>query len=293
MRRNSTDGRRRNSITSIVVPRISAHFSFIRFAGCAAAVAWFSYNYFYSEGANEDRQQVAQIGACIVFLEFLQDQRKPGPVGRLVNIFKLFVYFWWLNVGSRLCRTLWTTLGDTVDKQEHASFAVNALNFLILVKIWSQIEYIHQSFADVFSRFNLKAGTCVAVVLSLAGLYLSNRLAASSLVADSCDLKGRILSHWFCHSSQPKSIVLFLFASALVIYLLHLHHNYKRTGRGFLPKNALINPDPGCLRAGDMVTPPLRIFSALVCSTCHSCITCLVHHTSADRGVWRVGQFGA
>ncbi len=255
MRRDTTDTKRRNSITSIVVPRLAAHFSFIRFAGCAAAVIWFSYNYFHSDGAHEDRQQVAQIGACIVFLEFLQDQRKPGPLGRLVNIFKLFVYFWWLHVGSRLFRTLWSTIGNAIDRQEHASFAVNALNFLILIKIWSQIDYIHQSYADVFLRFNIKAGTFITFVLSATGLHLSNGLTVSAFASNSCDLRGGLLSNWFCHSSQPKSIVLFLFSSSLVVYLLHLHHNYKRTGRGFLPKNAIINVEPSRLRAGDMVIP--------------------------------------
>jgi hypothetical protein len=180
-------------------------------------------------------------------------------LGRLVNIFKLFVYFWWLHVASHLCLAIWSTLGSAIDKQERASFAVNALNFLILVKIWSQIEYMHQSFSDVFSRFNLKAGVLVSGTLSLIGIYLSNRIAASSLVANSCDLGGSVLSNLFCHSSQPKSMVLLLFAAALGIYYIFLYQSYKRTGKGFLPKDALINADPSCLRAGDMVLTPLFV----------------------------------
>ena len=181
-------------------------------------------------------------------------------MGRLVNIFKLFVYFWWLHVASHLCLAIWSTLGNAIDKQERASFAVNALNFLILVKIWDQIEYMHQSFSDVFSRFNLKAGVLVTGILSLIGIYLSNSIAASSLVTNSCDLGGSLLSNLFCHSSQPKSIVLSIFSAALGIYYIFLYQSYKRTGKGFLPKNALINADPSCLRAGDMVLTPIHRF---------------------------------
>ena len=245
--------------SSLAIPILSHKFSFVRLLGCASAVAWYAFISLYSESADEDRQRVAKIGACIVFLEFVQDNRRPRPLGRLVNIFKLFVYFWWLHVASHLCLAIWSTLGSAIDKQERASFAVNALNFLILVKIWSQIEYMHQSFSDVFSRFNLKAGVLVSGTLSLIGIYLSNSIAASSLVANSCDLGGSVLSNLFCHSSQPKSMVLLLFAAALGIYYIFLYQSYKRTGKGFLPKDALINADPSCLRAGDMVLTPLFV----------------------------------
>jgi hypothetical protein len=242
---------RRMSFQSNVVPRLSSEFSAIRLIGCASTAAWFTYNHFYSEHVNEDRNQVAKIGGCIVFLEFIQDNRKPRPIGRLVNIFKLFIYFWWLYVGSVLCTKIWSTFGD--DNQEHTVFAVNALNFLILVKIWSQIEYLHQSFADVFSRFNLKAGTLASLLLSAIGLYLARDLSASSALKRACDLQGSVLSRWFCHSSQPKCIALLFFSVTLALYYTFLLHNYKKTGRGFLPKEALLNPDRSLLQPGDMV----------------------------------------
>jgi hypothetical protein len=249
-------------------PKLSLHFSVIRLLGCAGAVLWFLYNHFRSENAREDRVHVAKIGGCIAFLEFIQDNRKPRPIGRLVNIFKLFIYFWWLYVGWNLFEKIWTTLGDAADKQEHVAFPVNALNFLIQIKIWSQIEHIHQSFADVFSRFNFKAGVLVSVVLSLIGLYLSFDLAATSALRGSCDLQDTLLSSWFCHNSQPKSIALFLFSVTLALYYNVLLHGYKKTGKGFLPKTALVNPDPSLLQPGDMVP---RLPSACELLASHAC----------------------
>jgi hypothetical protein len=263
-------------------PRMPLKFSVIRVAGCASAVAWFIFKHFHSEDSNQDRMQVAKIGAWIVFLEFLQDNRKPRPLGRLVNIFKLFVYFWWLQVATSMCQRIWSTIDDVDGKEEGAVFAVNALNFLILVKIWSQIEYLHQAFADVFSRFNLKAGTYISILLSLLGLHMSYDLAAASALKNSCDVSGIVMSRWFCHSSQPKCLVLFLFSSTLLVYLTFLQHNYKKTGKGFLPRGALINPDPSVLLPGDMVV--LKLLASLAI-----CIA----HTAAGHRVRSAGQCGS
>ena len=266
-------------------PRMSLKFSVIRVAGCASAVAWFIFKHFHSEDSNQDRMQVAKIGAWIVFLEFLQDNRKPRPLGRLVNIFKLFVYFWWLQVAASMCQRIWSTIDDAAGKEEGAVFAVNALNFLILVKIWSQIEYLHQAFADVFSRFNLKAGTYTSILLSLLGLYMSYNIAAASALKNSCDVSGIVMSRWFCHSSQPKCLVLFLFSSTLLVYLTVLQHNYKKTGKGFLPRGALINPDPSILLPGDMVV--LKLLNP------RASLAICIPHTVAGHRVRSAGQRGS
>jgi divalent metal cation (Fe/Co/Zn/Cd) transporter len=224
---------------------ISREFSIVRFVGCASAVGWFAFKQFYSEDQDHDRKQVANIGACIVFLEFLQDNRKPRPLGRLVNIFKIFIYVWWLYVALSLCQRMWSTIGESDDSKERAIFAVNALNFLILVKIWSQIEHIHQAFADVFSRFNLKAGTYFSVILSILGLFLSSK--------NFCDSRVSWIAQLPCNSSQTKSAVLLFFSIALLAYYRILHRNYKKTGKGYLPKGALVNPEPTIIQPGDMV----------------------------------------
>jgi hypothetical protein len=107
----------------------------------------------------------------------------------------------------------------------------------------------------------LKAGAVVSLLLSAIGLCLCRDLAASSVLENSCDLQGSVFSPWFCHSSQPKSVVLFLFSAALAVYYTFLQHNYAKTGKGFLPKRALINPDTSLFQPGDMVNPlpPARI----------------------------------
>jgi len=235
--------------------KLSFEFSIIRLSGCAAAVSWFIFTNFLSFDSNQDRKQVANIGALIVFLEFLQNHRKPSPLGRLVNIFKLGSYFWWLFVGASMFKKVWATINTDTDDREQSVFAVHALNFLILIKIWSQIEFLHQAFADVFSRFNLRAGTYISLALSAFGLYMSYSLAALFARANACDLQGAVLGRWFCHSSQPKSYILLLFSVALLTYQFFLQHNYKISGKGFLPKGALINPDPSILQPGDMVIP--------------------------------------
>ena len=246
--------------------KLPFEFSIFRLIGCSAAVSWFTFTNFFSIDTNQDRKQVANLGALIVFLEFLQNQRQPTPLGRLINTFKLFSYFWWLSLGTNMFKKVWDTLNSDAGIQEQTVFAVHALNFLILIKIWSQIEFLHQAFADVFSRFNLKAGTYVSILLSASGVYMSYNLAALSARASVCDLQGAMLSRWFCHSSQPKAYILLLFSVALLTYQFFLQHNYEISGKGFLPKGALMSPDPAILQPGDMVLPS---FAPLACCASH------------------------
>jgi hypothetical protein len=129
-------------------------------------------------------------------------------MGRLVNVIKHFIYLWWLRGASNLCSTTWSLWTPWASKNEPGSLI--ALKMLLLVTMQSQIEYLHQSFADILSRFSLKAGTIVTGIVPLIGLYLSNSIAATALVANSCDLRSSLLTNWFCHSYQSKSIVQFL-----------------------------------------------------------------------------------
>ena len=78
--------------------KLPFEFSIFRLIGCSAAVSWFTFTNFFSIDTNQDRKQIANLGALIVFLEFLQNQRQPSPLGRLIIHLGFFLLFFILNL---------------------------------------------------------------------------------------------------------------------------------------------------------------------------------------------------